>query len=63
MTTYSAANGLTLSISGTTTRWAINTAGAETQVGTSGNDALSDAGGDVLIGGLGDDTYYLWDSR
>lgn len=63
MTTYSTANGLTLSTSGTTTRWAINTTGAETQVGTSGNDAFSGAGGDVLIGGLGDDTYYLWDNR
>lgn len=63
MTTYSTANGLILSTSGNTTRWAINTSGAETQVGTSGNDAFSGAGGDVLIGGLGDDTYYLWDNR
>lgn len=63
MTTYSTANGLILSTSGSTTRWAINTSGAETQVGTSGNDAFSGAGGDVLIGGLGDDTYYLWDNR
>ncbi|WP_441234184.1 Ig-like domain-containing protein [Bradyrhizobium sp. 930_D9_N1_4] len=63
MTTYSTANGITLSTSGSTTRWAINTSGGETQVGTSGNDAFSGAGGDVLIGGLGDDTYYLWDNR
>lgn len=63
MATYSTANGLILSTSGNTTRWAINTSGAETQVGTSSNDAFSGAGGDVLIGGLGDDTYYLWDNR
>lgn len=63
MTTYSTANGIILSTSGSTTRWAINTSGAETQAGTSGNDAFSGAGGDVLIGGLGDDTYHLWDNR
>lgn len=63
MTAYSTANGIILSTSGSTTRWAINTSGAETQAGTSGNDAFSGAGGDVLIGGLGDDTYYLWDNR
>src|SRR5262249_14999005 len=63
MTTYTTANGQSLMTSGSTTRWAVNTSAAETQTGTSGNDAFSGSGGDVLIGGLGDDTYYVWDNR
>ncbi len=34
----------------------------QTQIGTSVNDVFQGSGGDSLVGGLGDDTYNLWDS-
>ncbi len=38
------------------------TSSKETQVGTVRNDNFHGAGGDTLIGGLGDDSYTLWDA-
>ena len=39
------------------------TDGADTLNGTSAAEALWGKGGDVMIGGAGDDTYYLQDAR
>ena len=39
------------------------TDGADTLNGTSAAEALWGKGGDVMVGGAGDDTYYLQDSR
>ncbi|RXT47722.1 Ig-like domain-containing protein [Bradyrhizobium betae] len=62
MATYVTANGLVLPISQTPDNWPAGTTASETQIGTSGNDQFQGSGGDLLIGGAGDDTYFLWDS-
>jgi len=59
---YTTANGVSLSVSGAVNSWISGTSGAETQLGTSGNDEFHAIGGDYLLGGAGDDTYYLWDT-
>jgi serralysin len=62
MTTYITATGLILPVSQTPTNWVAGTAAAETQIGTSANDVFQGLGGDLLVGGDGDDAYYLWDN-
>lgn len=39
-----------------------NTGAGETQTGSARNEAFNGSGGDLLIGGGGDDTYFLWDN-
>src|SRR5262245_22255535 len=62
MATYVTANGLVLPLSQTPQNWVAGTSASETQSGTALNDQFDGAGGDVLIGGAGDDTYFLWDA-
>jgi len=62
MPTYINAKGLTLAVSKATNGWPVNTPAKETQVGKTTNDVFHGQGGDTLVGGKGDDTYYLWDN-
>ncbi|UPJ41129.1 hypothetical protein IVB40_28160 [Bradyrhizobium sp. 40] len=62
MPTYVNVKGEALSLSATPTRQMSNTPTAEIQTGTAANEAYQGAGGDRLVGGAGDDTYFLWDS-
>ena len=59
---YINAKGKTLLTSGGPQKWIGGRAGAENLYGTSSNDWMYDSGRDKLYGGLGDDTYHLWDA-
>jgi len=61
--TYLDAMGAALPVSGAPTTRYKGASAPETLSGTSGNDELNAAGGDVLSGGPGDDTYYVWDGQ
>jgi hypothetical protein len=63
MTRYFTAKGAELFLSATPNNWPAHTSAKETQVGTANNDVFQGSGGDTLIGGAGDDTYYLWDKN
>jgi len=60
---YITANGVVLAQSGATNNWPVGTSAAQTQNGTSYNDLFQGSGGDLLVGGQGDDTYNLWDAK
>ena len=62
MAAYVTTTGLVLSVSQAPVNWVAGTAAAETQIGTDANDVFQGAGGDTLVGGTGDDVYYLWDN-
>jgi len=62
MTRYFTAKGVELFLSATPNSWPAYSSAKETQIGTVNNDVFQGSGGDTLIGGTGDDTYYLWDS-
>jgi Ca2+-binding RTX toxin-like protein len=62
MTKYITAKGVELLVSAASNSWPAYSSAKETQVGTALNDVFQGKGGDTLIGGLGDDYYYLWDS-
>ncbi len=55
-------NGSALFLSKAPTSYVTASSVKETQVGTVRNDNFHGAGGDTLIGGLGDDSYTLWDA-
>ncbi|MDR6530858.1 Ca2+-binding RTX toxin-like protein [Caulobacter rhizosphaerae] len=61
MTRYFTAKGVELFLSAASNNWPAHSSAKETQVGTANNDVFQGSGGDTLIGGAGDDTYYLWD--
>ncbi|MGY2735425.1 family 16 glycosylhydrolase [Sphingomonas sp. UYP23] len=54
--------GVELPYSKSVDSWIVNSPAKETQHGTSLKDQFHGVGGDVLIGGQGDDTYTLWDT-
>jgi len=58
---YINAKQVNLLDSGATQNWVVGTANRETQNGTARNDMFYATTGDTLIGGLGDDTYMIWD--
>lgn len=62
MTRYFTAKGVELFLSAAPNSWPTGSSAKETQVGTANNDVFQGSGGDTLVGGAGDDTYYLWDS-
>jgi Ca2+-binding RTX toxin-like protein len=62
MPKYITAKGLELLLSGSPSNWVANSTAKETQLGSSKNDVFHGSGGDTLVGGKGDDTYYLWDN-
>ena len=51
-----------LKASGAPANWVANSDAKEVQIGTHKNDQFYGAGGDMMIGGLGDDTYMVWDT-
>ena len=61
MPTYITATGATLALSQSPNGWPKGTSSKETLNGGSTNDEFQGSGGDLLVGGLGDDTYHLWD--
>ncbi|SFJ92424.1 hypothetical protein [Caulobacter sp. UNC279MFTsu5.1] len=61
MTRYFTAKGVELFLSATPNSWPAYSSAKETRVGTANNDVFQGSGGDTLIGGAGDDTYYMWD--
>jgi serralysin len=61
MTRYFTAKGVELFLSAAPNNWPTNSSAKETKVGTVNNDVFQGSGGDTLIGGAGDDTYYMWD--
>jgi serralysin len=63
MTRYFTAKGVELFLSATPNSWPAHSSAKETQTGTVNNDVFQGSGGDTLIGGAGDDTYYLWDKN
>ena len=59
---YTNAVGKTLNSSGTPTNWMSADSGNSSRIGTTGNDVFQGVVNDIMAGGLGDDTYYVWDS-
>ena len=50
--------------SGATTHSVVGTTAAELLTGTAQNDGFrGNTGGDTLVGGAGDDTYFIWDAH
>jgi Ca2+-binding RTX toxin-like protein len=59
---YVTANGVQLRLSAPINNWPTSHSYAETLVGTDKNDAMYSTPGDTLLGGNGDDSYYIWDT-
>jgi serralysin len=63
MSKYITANNKELFLSATPTNWIPGSGIAETQTGSAKSDIFQGSGADRLVGGAGDDSYYLWDNK